>query len=278
MMGYLDRNVRIWVDADKLVATGVTVIDVINAHRQAARLGAGRRARQRRARLRRARPRRGAGPGDAAQHRRPQQRRCNPVRLSDVALVEDGFAGHHDASRAATARPSRRWASSSSPARTPSPSPTPSARRSAKLQKTLPAGMKLDVIFDTTVFIKESVNEIGIELGLAVILTALVCWIFLGSLSSTMNVLFAIPMSLLGHDRDPLLLRLHAQHVHAARAVARRRPRRRRRRHGHGEHLPPRGDGQGPGDAPPARAPRRSPSRRSRRRSRSSRSSCRSPS
>src|SRR6202000_3375140 len=56
----------------------------------------------------------------------------------------------------------------------------------------------LDVIFDTTTFISESVDEIGIELGLAVVLTALVCWVFLGSLSSTMNVLFAIPMSLLG--------------------------------------------------------------------------------
>src|SRR5580658_2154278 len=66
------------------------------------------------------------------------------------------------------------------------------------LQKTLPPGMKLDVIFDTTVFINESVNEIALELGLAVLLTALVCWVFLGSLSSTMNVLFAIPMSLLG--------------------------------------------------------------------------------
>ena len=68
----------------------------------------------------------------------------------------------------------------------------------ANLQKTLPKGMKLEVIFDTTVFINESVNEIAIELGLAVVLTGLVCWIFLGSLSSTMNVLFAIPMSLLG--------------------------------------------------------------------------------
>src|SRR5580658_3188508 len=68
----------------------------------------------------------------------------------------------------------------------------------AGLQKTLPQGMKLDTIFDTTVFINESVNEIGIELGLAVVLTGLVCWVFLGSLSSTMNVLFAIPMSLLG--------------------------------------------------------------------------------
>src|SRR4029077_7706062 len=29
-MGYLDRNIRIWVDADKLVATGTTVTDVIS--------------------------------------------------------------------------------------------------------------------------------------------------------------------------------------------------------------------------------------------------------
>jgi multidrug efflux pump subunit AcrB len=56
----------------------------------------------------------------------------------------------------------------------------------------------VDVLFDTTQFIKESVNEIGLELVLAVILTAIVCWLFLGSLSSTLNVLFAIPMSLLG--------------------------------------------------------------------------------
>ena len=58
--------------------------------------------------------------------------------------------------------------------------------------------MKVEVLFDTTVFIEESVNEIVLELGLALVLTALVCWLFLGSLSSTMNVLFAIPMSLLG--------------------------------------------------------------------------------
>ncbi len=64
--------------------------------------------------------------------------------------------------------------------------------------KTLPDGMKVDVIFDTTGFISESINEILLELCLALLLTALVCWLFLGSLSSTMNVLFAIPMSLMG--------------------------------------------------------------------------------
>src|SRR4029079_15868533 len=33
---------------------------------------------------------------------------------------------------------------------------------------------------------------------LSVVLTAFVCWLFLGSLSSTLNVILAIPMSLLG--------------------------------------------------------------------------------
>ena len=42
-------------------------------------------------------------------------------------------------------------------------------------------------------------------LGLAVILTGFVCWIFLGSLSSTLNVLFAIPMSLLGTIAEPMM-------------------------------------------------------------------------
>src|SRR5690606_5752015 len=36
------------------------------------------------------------------------------------------------------------------------------------------------------------------ELVIAVLLTSLVCWMLLGSLSSTLNVILAIPMSLLG--------------------------------------------------------------------------------
>jgi multidrug efflux pump subunit AcrB len=58
--------------------------------------------------------------------------------------------------------------------------------------------MAIDVLFDTTKFIEESVHEIETELVLAVFLTSLVCWLFLGSFSATVNVLLAIPMSLLG--------------------------------------------------------------------------------
>ncbi len=70
--------------------------------------------------------------------------------------------------------------------------------RVAELQSSLPKGMKVDVLFDSTQFIKDAVDEIELELVMAVVLTAFVCWLFLGSLSSTMNVVLAIPMSLLG--------------------------------------------------------------------------------
>ncbi len=68
----------------------------------------------------------------------------------------------------------------------------------AEFQKYLPEGMTVGVNFDSTKFIEESVNEIQLELLLSVLLTALVCWMFLGSFSSTLNVILAIPMSLLG--------------------------------------------------------------------------------
>src|SRR5262249_53946224 len=68
----------------------------------------------------------------------------------------------------------------------------------AEVQKNIPAGMKVEILSDTTRFIQESVHEIELELGLALVLTAFVCWLFLGSLSSTLNVVLAIPMSLLG--------------------------------------------------------------------------------
>ncbi|MCI0570162.1 MAG: efflux RND transporter permease subunit, partial [Myxococcaceae bacterium] len=70
--------------------------------------------------------------------------------------------------------------------------------RLAEVQKEMPEGMQVGVNFDSTRFIEESVHEIQLELVLSCLLTALVCWMFLGSLSSTLNVILAIPMSLLG--------------------------------------------------------------------------------
>ncbi|HLK35756.1 MAG TPA: efflux RND transporter permease subunit, partial [Polyangiaceae bacterium] len=195
-MGYLDRNIRIWVDANKLVATGVTVTDVISALQKqhvsmpGGELDNGGLAFDVRV----------VGEVPDLQTMRNLVVRntgITPVRLQDVALVQDGF---QDVT--SYARSNGETVQALGVLKQPGSNAVGVAQavRAAldKVQKTLPAGMKIEVIFDTTGFIQESVNEIGLELGLAVVLTGLVCWIFLGSLSSTMNVLFAIPMSLLG--------------------------------------------------------------------------------
>ncbi len=70
--------------------------------------------------------------------------------------------------------------------------------RVLELGKQLPEGMHLNVNYDSTVFIEKSVHELNTHLILAVLLTSLVCWVFLGSWSATFNVLLSIPTSLLG--------------------------------------------------------------------------------
>ena len=66
------------------------------------------------------------------------------------------------------------------------------------IKKDLPPGMQLDVNYDTTKFIDESIHELMMNMGLAAILTAIVCWVFLGSFAATLNVILAIPTSILG--------------------------------------------------------------------------------
>ena len=71
-------------------------------------------------------------------------------------------------------------------------------KKVADLGKQLPAGVQLSVNFDTTPYIQETVEELMFTILLAALLTALVCWAFLGSISSTINVLLAIPTSIIG--------------------------------------------------------------------------------
>jgi len=71
-------------------------------------------------------------------------------------------------------------------------------KKLAEIKAILPAGTNIGINFDTTKFIKESVHELLFTLTLAALLTAVVCWAFLGSWSATLNVILAIPTSILG--------------------------------------------------------------------------------
>jgi hydrophobe/amphiphile efflux-1 (HAE1) family protein len=66
------------------------------------------------------------------------------------------------------------------------------------LREILPKGMDMGIVTDTTKFIKESVNELLFTLCLSVLLTSIVCYLFLGTVSSAFNVVLAIPVSLIG--------------------------------------------------------------------------------
>ena len=66
------------------------------------------------------------------------------------------------------------------------------------MRVTLLPGYSIDVRMDTTQYIHESVNELNLTLLLSAILTGLICFIFLGSWSSTFNVLLSIPSSIVG--------------------------------------------------------------------------------
>jgi len=54
------------------------------------------------------------------------------------------------------------------------------------------------VNFDGTIFTSQAINETELTVLLSVIVTGLVCWAFLGSWTSTFNVLLSIPTSALG--------------------------------------------------------------------------------
>lgn len=62
----------------------------------------------------------------------------------------------------------------------------------------LPEGYSLRVNFDTTKEIKKSIEELGLTLVISVVLTGIMCWLFLGSLSATINIVLAIPTSIFG--------------------------------------------------------------------------------
>ncbi|XYH93886.1 efflux RND transporter permease subunit [Sorangium sp. So ce1128] len=214
--GYLERNVRIWIDADRLASKGLTIADVTEAlRRQHIELPAGRLETEGRevnvrvmgealdlATFKKIVIAEGspgaAQPGAAAAALAGPPSSARPtVYLEDVALIEDGF---EDVRRLARVNGEPAQGLGVRKQRGSNAVEVAKGVRAAlaEVQKTLPEGMSVGVNFDSTKFIEESVHEIELELGMAIALTALVCWMFLGSLSSTINVVLAIPMSLLG--------------------------------------------------------------------------------
>jgi HAE1 family hydrophobic/amphiphilic exporter-1 len=198
--GLVPRNLRVWLDADKMKARQITVEDILGAiRREHAEVPAGRIETD----VKEFNVRTLGEIEDPAEFggllitQRGGSPIHIPIPLRDVARIEDGLADVRRISRVAGKRAvgmgirKQRGANAVEIA-------ARIRKKIADVQPTLPAGMKLGVRFDSTKFIRESVRELTHHLVLAALLTSGVCWLFLGSWSSTINVLLAIPTAVLG--------------------------------------------------------------------------------
>lgn len=198
--GYVDPNLRIWLSNDMLTKNQLSTSDIINTIKaEHSEIPSGYiendkiennvrvigEAKSVEEILKLPILRRGGAPN------------FNPISLDKVATVEDGLADVRRISRV-MGKPSvgigiRKQRGSNSVAVGDGVK-----ARLEKIKKELPESMSIGINFDNTVFIKDSIHEISFTLILSSILTAIVCWLFLGSFSSTINVVMAIPTSILG--------------------------------------------------------------------------------
>ncbi len=198
--GYRDPNLRIWVDEKALNKYVLSVNDVINTIQNehlespAGQLIEGKRQLNVRT----------LGEaktiddfGDLAINQRGGQPNYKLIHLRQVARVEEGMA---DAMRISRAMGTPGVALNILKQRGSNAVAVAKAVRAkvALIQKGLPEGMKLSVNFDSTRYIEQAVGELELTLILSAFLTGLVCWMFLGSWSSTFNVLLSIPTSVIG--------------------------------------------------------------------------------
>lgn len=194
--GYRERNVRVWFDGPRLEAMGLTVLDVVQAiQREHLEVPAGRIETPEREMNVRA-----EGEAlDLAAFRGlvVAYRQGNPVRLQDVSVVEDGL---EDRRRVAYAggEPSIGFGIRKLRGANAVEVGDRAKLKLEQIKTDLPEGVNVGVRFDGTTFVRRAIDEILLTLVLASLLTGLVCWLFLGSWSSTVNVLLAIPTSILG--------------------------------------------------------------------------------
>ncbi|MBX7244417.1 MAG: efflux RND transporter permease subunit [Candidatus Sumerlaeaceae bacterium] len=196
MGGFLDRNVRIWIKSDELRARDLGINEVVAAlQRQHVEMPAGRIEGQNR--VANVRIEGEALNVETMRNLQVAMRGSAPVYLKDVALVEDGF---EDKTRVARSNGLPAQGMGVIKQRGFSAVEVADAvrKRIAEIQPTLPQGMELNIRVDNTKYIKTAIHEIEFDLTMAVLLTAFVCWLFLGSLSSTFNVVLAIPVALFG--------------------------------------------------------------------------------
>ena len=200
LSGFVDRNLRVWMSDEKLEQYQLTVGDVIDAiQANHAEIPAGRIETPEKEMNVRA-----MGEalsveefGNILISRRGGQPVYKPIYLKDVAKIEDALADQRRLSRV-LGKPAVGLGIRKQIGANSVEIAHQIKRRLLEVQKELPDDLKLGINFDSTTFVEDSIHELVFTLFLSALLTAAVCWLFLGSWSSTFNILLAIPTSIIG--------------------------------------------------------------------------------
>jgi hydrophobe/amphiphile efflux-1 (HAE1) family protein len=201
LAGYQQRNLRVWVDNAKLKPLQLTILDIKSALESGQVEEAAGYLENATNEFNVRTMGEGVTPAEVGNiqitKRGGEAIYNSTIRIRDVARVEDGLDDvrhlalvdgkpgigigvkkQHGANSVAVAQAVR--------------------DRIAELRRTLPSDIKLDVNFDSSVFIRDAIHETEFTLILSALITGLVCFLFLGSISSTVNVLLSIPTSVMG--------------------------------------------------------------------------------
>src|SRR6516162_4223775 len=101
-----------------------------------------------------------------------------------------------------------------------------------EMSEKFPAGVEYGIVYDTTVFIQESINAVYHTLFEAIGLVFVVVLVFLQNWRATLIPMIAVPvslvgtfavMSMMGFSQQPVLVRPGAGHRHRRRRRHRRR-------------------------------------------------------
>jgi HAE1 family hydrophobic/amphiphilic exporter-1 len=203
LFGPLDYSLRIWLDPERLTELNLTPNDVIssvqgqNVQAALGRIGAAPTTPEQQVQINIKTTGRLTQPEEFA----AIVLRANPdgsvIRIRDVARVEmsarsqDRYGRYNGAPAAAIGI-----------YQTPGSNAVEVARQVREtlstLEKRFPADLAYTVFFDSTVFVTATINEVIHTLGIAIILVALVVFLFLGRWRTTLIPLVAVPVSIIG--------------------------------------------------------------------------------
>ena len=187
---------RLWLDPQRLASHGLTVADVEQALRAGnAEIPSGRvegRGREFSVRTR----------GDLSTPEEfaaivVAQQGDRPVRIGDVADVQVGAEDDRTIARYNTVPSIGLGIVKQQKASTVDVAHVVQAALPG-LRELLPPGMKLEVAYNSSTFIEDSIHEVLVSLGVAMLLVVLVIFLFLGTLRATLIPAVAIPVSLIG--------------------------------------------------------------------------------